>query len=164
MLGSRLPEIWLLLLEQGKLTLVRDNRAEHAQDSRQLLFFAYIRRLGGDCMTQPIDGRFIHNSNGLCQGLPPAISSVSWTFYEIPPYSRGRRNPNLPTGTCRSLRKVRPTTPTAAQAERIRIRHRGTAGSANRRMWLDLTTYARLSLALARTPALARARAVPLAA
>jgi hypothetical protein len=36
-----------------------------------LLLFVYILRVGGDCLTQPIDGRFIHNSNGSSQGLPP---------------------------------------------------------------------------------------------
>ncbi len=54
---------------------------------------------------------------GFPQGLPevhPYAPRGRWTFYQIPPYSRGRRSALLPAGTCRSLRHSLGPIPTAA--------------------------------------------------
>jgi hypothetical protein len=147
--------MWLLLLEQGKLILVRDNRAEHAQDSRQLLLLAYVRRLGGDCMTQPIDGRCIYNSNGFSQGLPQPFQAKAGLFTRFHRTAEGgetRVGPPALVGVCGRCGGLLDCCPGRADTSR----HHRTAGPASsRRKRLDLTTYARLRLALA------TARAVP---
>jgi len=82
------------------LIFVRDDRAEHAQDSPQLIFPVSAVGLV-DRMPQPTDGRFIHNSNRVTLIHLPTKNG---SFQTISPYNGGRRNPSCSTGTSRTLR------------------------------------------------------------